>query len=195
MKLNWGTGIVIAMISFMIFILTFVYRSVVMDEYQHELVSEDYYGDELHYQEEIDKLKNASNLETDVALMRSNQVNAFLLYQPTDKSQHGYLLFRQPGALEQVHLVCTLGCHQVVFIRVVLLDIRIGFRIPDIKINTIEYAAKLVTETTQHTFEAITILLGADLLCIIRADCCHSIRKNHTRFKHGKTVIEFDVVR
>ena len=48
MKLNWGTGIVIAMISFMIFILTFVYRSVVMDEYQHELVSEDYYGDELH---------------------------------------------------------------------------------------------------------------------------------------------------
>ncbi len=70
MKLNWGTGIVIAMISFMIFILTFVYRSVVMDEYQHELVSEDYYGDELHYQEEIDKLKNASNLETDVALKR-----------------------------------------------------------------------------------------------------------------------------
>ena len=68
MKLNWGTGIVIAMISFMIFILTFVYRSVVMDEYQHELVSEDYYGDELHYQEEIDKLKNASNLETDVTL-------------------------------------------------------------------------------------------------------------------------------
>ena len=71
MKLNWGTGIVIAMISFMIFILTFVYRSVVMDEYQHELVSEDYYGDELHYQEEIDKLKNATYLETDVALTRS----------------------------------------------------------------------------------------------------------------------------
>ena len=73
MKMNWGTGIVIAMISFMVFILTFVYRSVVMDEYQHELVSEDYYRDELHYQEEIDKLKNASNLEVDVQLTRDTE--------------------------------------------------------------------------------------------------------------------------
>ena len=71
MKLNWGTAVVIAMISFMVFILTFVYRSAVMDEYQHELVSEDYYGDELHYQEEIDKLNNASTLEVDLTLMRT----------------------------------------------------------------------------------------------------------------------------
>lgn len=70
MKLNWGTAIVIAMISFIVFILTFVYRSAVMDEYQHELVSEDYYGDELHYQEEIDKVNNASKLEVDVELIR-----------------------------------------------------------------------------------------------------------------------------
>ena len=71
MKLNWGTAVVIAMISFIVFILTFVYRSAVMDEYQHELVSEDYYGDELHYQEEIDKMKNASALEVDVTLIRT----------------------------------------------------------------------------------------------------------------------------
>ncbi len=71
MKVNWGTAMVIAMIAFMVFILTFVYRSIVMDEYQHELVSEDYYGDELHYQKEIDKLKNASELEVDVALIRT----------------------------------------------------------------------------------------------------------------------------
>jgi len=71
MKVNWGTAIVIAMIAFIAFILTFVYRSAVMDEYQHELVSEDYYGDELHYQEEIDKLKNASELEVDLALIRT----------------------------------------------------------------------------------------------------------------------------
>ena len=71
MKLNWGTAVVIAMISFIVFILTFVYRSAVMDEYQHELVSEDYYGDELHYQEEIDKLNNASALEVDVTLIRT----------------------------------------------------------------------------------------------------------------------------
>jgi hypothetical protein len=71
MKVNWGTAIVIAMIAFIVFILTFVYRSAVMDEYQHELVSEDYYGDELHYQEEIDKINNASKLEVDLTMVRT----------------------------------------------------------------------------------------------------------------------------
>lgn len=71
--MNWGTGVVIAMVSFMVFILTFVYRSVVMDKYQHELVSEDYYKDELHYQEEIDKMNNAGRLETDIQLVSSKE--------------------------------------------------------------------------------------------------------------------------
>ena len=42
-----------------------------MDEYQHELVSEDYYKEELHYQEEIDKLENAKRLEQDLQLINS----------------------------------------------------------------------------------------------------------------------------
>ncbi len=73
LKINWGTGIVIAMLSFMIFILSFVYKAVAVDEYQHELVSEDYYKDELHYQEEIDKLNNAGRLKQDVTIRNSNQ--------------------------------------------------------------------------------------------------------------------------
>ena len=71
MKVNWSTAVVIAMIAFILFILTFVYRSAVMDEYQHELVSEDYYGDELHYQEEIDKINNASKLDVDLTMVRT----------------------------------------------------------------------------------------------------------------------------
>lgn len=72
LKFNWGTGIFIAMLSFMIFILSFVYKAVALDEYQHELVSEDYYKDELHYQEEIDKMKNATILKQDISLRNSN---------------------------------------------------------------------------------------------------------------------------
>lgn len=71
--MNWGTGIVIAMISFMAFILTFVYKSVAMDEYQHELVSEDYYKDELHYQQEIDKMNKASKEKLNLTLSRSEK--------------------------------------------------------------------------------------------------------------------------
>ena len=73
LKINWGTGIFIAMLSFMIFILSFVYKAVALDEYQHELVSEDYYKDELHYQEEIDKMNNATALKQDISLRNSNQ--------------------------------------------------------------------------------------------------------------------------
>jgi len=73
LKLNWPTGIVIAILSFMIFILSFVYKSIAVDKYQHELISEDYYKDELHYQEEIDKLNNAKTLESDVELTNSKE--------------------------------------------------------------------------------------------------------------------------
>ena len=72
-RLSWGTGIVIAMVSFMIFILSFVYKSIAMKEYQHELVSEDYYHDELHYQEEIDKMDNAKILKNDIELENSKE--------------------------------------------------------------------------------------------------------------------------
>lgn len=73
LKFSWGTGIVIAMLSFMIFILSFVYKAVALDEYQHELVSEDYYKDELHYQEEIDKLNKAGKLNQDILVRNSDQ--------------------------------------------------------------------------------------------------------------------------
>lgn len=72
-KISWSAGIVIAMVSFMVFILSFVYKSIAMDEYQHELVSEDYYKDELHYQEEIDKLNNAKKLEEDIVLKNTKE--------------------------------------------------------------------------------------------------------------------------
>jgi len=72
-KFTWGTGITIAMIAFMIFILSFVYKSIALDEYQHELVSEDYYKDELHYQEEIDKLNNAEKLDQNISIKNSSQ--------------------------------------------------------------------------------------------------------------------------
>ncbi|PID71024.1 MAG: cytochrome C oxidase Cbb3 [Flavobacteriales bacterium] len=79
-KFNWGTAIVIAMISFMIFILQFVYKTLAVDKYEHHLVSEDYYKDELYYQQEIDKLKNANNLEENVTVERTTE--GFLITFP-----------------------------------------------------------------------------------------------------------------
>jgi len=84
-RFNWGTGIFLAMLAFMIFILSFVYKSIAMDEYQHELVSEDYYKDELHYQEEIDKMNNSNSLSQNIKLTNSKE--GILVSFPKDIEQ------------------------------------------------------------------------------------------------------------
>ncbi|GAA4817219.1 FixH family protein [Litoribaculum gwangyangense] len=62
MKINWGTGIVLAFVGFISFIMYFIITMNVNDKYDHDLVTEDYYAEELAYQNDIDKLKNAKSL-------------------------------------------------------------------------------------------------------------------------------------
>ncbi len=64
MKINWGTGIVIAIITFMTFILVMVFMMSTNKKFDHDLVTPDYYQKELAYQEEIDAEKNANALTT-----------------------------------------------------------------------------------------------------------------------------------
>lgn len=82
-KINWGTGITIAIILFIAFILSFVYKTIFIEKYEHHLVSDDYYKDELHYQEEIDKLNNAIYLTENVSL--SNTEKGIIIQFPKDK--------------------------------------------------------------------------------------------------------------
>lgn len=63
MKINWGTGIVIAFVLFIAFILYFVLKVQLNDSYDRELVVSDYYQQELKVQGNIEKTNNANNLE------------------------------------------------------------------------------------------------------------------------------------
>ena len=100
MKFNWGTGIVVAFIGFISFILYFIITMNVDERFEHELVTEDYYGDDLAYQNEIDKLNNANTLEENVsykktddgliilfpaALGYKNITGKVFLYRPSNK--------------------------------------------------------------------------------------------------------------
>ena len=67
MKINWGTGIVIAMALFMSFILFLVIKMSTDKNYEHDLVVEEYYKKELAYQEEIDAEENANALSGDIS--------------------------------------------------------------------------------------------------------------------------------
>ncbi|MGC6431039.1 MAG: FixH family protein [Jejuia sp.] len=71
MKLNWGTGIVLAFIGFIAFIMYFIITMNVDHKYDHDLVSENYYGEELKYQSDINKLKNAKTLKTNISYKKT----------------------------------------------------------------------------------------------------------------------------
>lgn len=68
-KISWPTGIIISLVAFIIFILSFVYMSF-LPKYSHNLTSEDYYNDELNYQQEIDKQNLGADLKENVTLKK-----------------------------------------------------------------------------------------------------------------------------
>ena len=73
MKINWGTGIVIAFIIFIAFIMYFVISMLTDKKFDHDLVTEDYYQEELLHQNEIDKELNAKELSKNVSWTKTNE--------------------------------------------------------------------------------------------------------------------------
>jgi hypothetical protein len=53
MKFNWGTGIVLAFIGFISFIMYFIIIMMTDNTYDHDLVTENYYKQELEFQNDI----------------------------------------------------------------------------------------------------------------------------------------------
>jgi len=84
-KLNWGQSLALAMFAFMVFILSFVYKTFTRDSYNHHLVSDNYYQDEIVFQKEIDAKSNASKLSEKVTLSNSNE--GIVIKFPTEISQ------------------------------------------------------------------------------------------------------------
>lgn len=83
-KYNWGHGIATAIAMFVIFISYFVYKTLADPEYEHALVSEEYYKDALHFQNDKNRLKNASNLKQDVIVKHSDKGLEFVFPKDFD---------------------------------------------------------------------------------------------------------------
>tara|TARA_Y100000768_G_scaffold317124_1_gene252331 strand:+ start:493 stop:933 length:441 start_codon:yes stop_codon:yes gene_type:complete len=56
MKFNWGHGIALTLIAFATLMLGFLYNSFFKD---HQLVTDNYYEEELKFQEQLDQTQNA----------------------------------------------------------------------------------------------------------------------------------------
>jgi hypothetical protein len=63
MKINWGTGVVIAFGLFMTFILFFVFKVQSNSKYDNELVVEEYYKKDAHFGEEMVRIQNVQDLD------------------------------------------------------------------------------------------------------------------------------------
>ena len=73
MKINWGTGIVIAFGLFMSFILFFVFRVQSDSKFDNELVVEEYYKQERTLEDKLHKEQNAAQLEQSVKVETTKQ--------------------------------------------------------------------------------------------------------------------------
>jgi hypothetical protein len=74
MKINWGTGILIAFGLFITFILYFVFKVQSDSKYDNELVTEDYYQKEQEVEGNIEKEQNANHLDQRVTISKVGEV-------------------------------------------------------------------------------------------------------------------------
>jgi nitrogen fixation protein FixH len=85
-KFHWGHGVTVVLAIFMIFIISFVYKTLAIKEYDHKMVSEHYYKDDLNYPNEMKRLENAHNLKENVKILRNEQGIAVVFpegFEPT----------------------------------------------------------------------------------------------------------------
>tara|TARA_R110000796_G_scaffold37722_4_gene95356 strand:- start:261259 stop:261705 length:447 start_codon:yes stop_codon:yes gene_type:complete len=116
MKINWGTGIVLAFITFISFILFFIIRMNLDDRANHDLVTEEYYKAELGYQKEIDAQNNANSNYSKLIITKTPEgllitfpeevdvekvTGTVSLYRPSNK----HLDFDFPIRLSNSHLL------------------------------------------------------------------------------------------
>ena len=96
MKINWGTGIVIAFGLFMTFILYFVFEVQSNSKYDNDLVVEEYYKHDLHFQDEMKRIQNAQDLQQKptVAFISEGVKVVFPATFEADKIKGNVLLYR-----------------------------------------------------------------------------------------------------
>lgn len=98
MKFNWGTGIVLAFIGFIGFILYFVIIASTSEKANHDLVTDEYYQEELVYQESIEAIENARSLGEKIGVRQTG--SGFSLQFPTDwdlSSINGVIVMYRPS--------------------------------------------------------------------------------------------------
>jgi hypothetical protein len=97
MKFNWGTGIAL---FYSVFVLIFVSLVVRSRQFDNSLVSDQYYADDLRYQEHYEKLLNSQRLEHDLEIGQAEGVATFQ-FPPAPGPARGEIHFFCPSDSRQ----------------------------------------------------------------------------------------------
>ena len=93
--MNWGKGITIVIIAFMLFIASFVYRA-----FQHDanLVTEDYYEQEVNYDQTKTDKQNYQNLAGNITISKNQDGIYFQFPEQVSSSVNGKIKFYRPDS-------------------------------------------------------------------------------------------------
>lgn len=86
MKFNWGVGIAI---FYSLFVVVMVGMVVYSKNFDHSLVVDNYYEEDLQYQKHIDKVNNSRKLATDLVIENNKEQQAILFQFPKETAQLG----------------------------------------------------------------------------------------------------------
>ncbi len=91
--MNWGTGIVWSFVLFCGYILFLVYQSVQLD---FNLVSENYYQEELKYQERIIQKSNLYHSGSRISVSQTDSRQVQLVFPKNMRDANGTIYFYSP---------------------------------------------------------------------------------------------------
>lgn len=124
MKINWGTGIVIAFIAFISFIMFFVVKMNTNKKYDHDLVTKQYYQKELKFQDDINKIKNSKSLTQNVTWYKT-QDGILIIFPETFKAKDitgNVFLYRPSNKKLDFEMPISLSSHRLLIPKQRLLD-------------------------------------------------------------------------
>jgi hypothetical protein len=98
MKINWGTGIVIAFAIFITFILYFVFSVQSNSKYDNELVVEEYYKHDARFGDEMKRIQDAQDL-AQKPIIKNTSEGISVVFPDTfiPKNIKGKLAFYRPS--------------------------------------------------------------------------------------------------
>jgi hypothetical protein len=95
MKFNWGTGIALFYTTFVVVLVVIVFKTTSVD---NSLVSDQYYADDLNYQQQYDKMANAAALTEDLSIrFRTAEERVEFVFPEGLKQASGEIFFFCPS--------------------------------------------------------------------------------------------------